>query len=316
MMEKNSDIETDNSGDDYETESSGLPIEGFPLGIAGSFFLTAGTTLLTFFISMILALILVKLLKMPLDGVSFIVVSIAGSSVWGVSAFISANRLILPADVLSFKKEISLKLIILIVFLIPFVILCGSQLETIALYFHGDFGSNAGLSMFVKTSILAPWTVLLTLFAVSVVAPVSEELFFRGVIVRSLMLKKFSPALVIGFSAVLFAAVHMQIKGFFLLSTVGGVLAIIRMNSSSLVPSVIFHSLYNFLVISISILPVIFSEPEFNEFSLKYTDAVFEKPDLKMLSQSLLLAALSLFLVFRILGRISSELSRINSEDK
>ena len=70
--------------------------------------------------------------------------------------------------------------------------------------------------------------VLLLVLIVGVMAPVFEEIFYRGLVQRSLLKRGLSPAVAIGITAVFFGAAHLQLlqlPGLVLAGLVFGVLA-------------------------------------------------------------------------------------------
>ena len=80
--------------------------------------------------------------------------------------------------------------------------------------------------------------------AIVVVAPVVEELFFRGFALPSLM-KRFGPWSAIVFSSVWFAASHFQLIQFPGLLAVGLVLAYARVRTGRLLPCIALHMAFN-----------------------------------------------------------------------
>lgn len=93
---------------------------------------------------------------------------------------------------------------------------------------------------------------LLVLFLAVIAAPMSEELFFRGVALRSLRFRKWSFLAASGFTSLLFAGIHFKITGFFLLFTLAMVLAMLAERTRSLLPSIVFHAAHNAFVIFVA----------------------------------------------------------------
>lgn len=92
----------------------------------------------------------------------------------------------------------------------------------------------------------------LVVFLAVIAAPVSEELFFRGVALRSLRFRKWSFLAASGFTSLLFASIHFKITGFFLLFTLAMVLAMLAERTRSLLPSIVFHAAHNAFVLGIT----------------------------------------------------------------
>lgn len=87
-------------------------------------------------------------------------------------------------------------------------------------------------------------------FTVLVVAPIAEELMFRGVLLRSL-LRKFEPGIAVVISAVAFGAVHLldgsigSLVALPVLVLVGLISAILAVRSGDLGRSILFHAGFN-----------------------------------------------------------------------
>ncbi|HHT79175.1 MAG TPA: CPBP family intramembrane metalloprotease [Actinobacteria bacterium] len=86
------------------------------------------------------------------------------------------------------------------------------------------------------------------LIVVSLIAPVCEELFFRGFIFQAFRqsLGVFAGLFI---SSLLFAAAHLEIYNFIPLMAIGWVLAYIFHKTKSLFPVIFLHSIYNLLMI-------------------------------------------------------------------
>jgi membrane protease YdiL (CAAX protease family) len=92
-------------------------------------------------------------------------------------------------------------------------------------------------------------TILLLMFQASILAPVTEELMFRGVFFRSLSARmRWIPALIITSSV--FAILHPQLPlGFFALFTLGAMFNALYALRGSLVPAITAHALNNTAVL-------------------------------------------------------------------
>lgn len=97
-------------------------------------------------------------------------------------------------------------------------------------------------------------------FAIVILSPLSEELIFRGIILQlSLAVSKVRPWMLIVSQALLFALVHgvtFTITGAALiiyLFVIGAVLGYLSYKRASLIPSLIAHSTFNFLVFAVQV---------------------------------------------------------------
>jgi membrane protease YdiL (CAAX protease family) len=92
----------------------------------------------------------------------------------------------------------------------------------------------------------APISTLATLLVAVVVAPPTEELFFRGFVLPS-MAKAMPVWAAIAASAILFGVAHADLGSFLPLVVIGLVLGVLRWRTSSLWPGILFHALNNFI---------------------------------------------------------------------
>lgn len=90
----------------------------------------------------------------------------------------------------------------------------------------------------------APLTTMATLLVAVVVAPVCEEIFFRGYVFPAFAQKMPIWGAVI-VTALIFGAAHADVGSFVPLVVIGMVLAVLRWQSGSLWPGMIFHALNN-----------------------------------------------------------------------
>lgn len=79
---------------------------------------------------------------------------------------------------------------------------------------------------------------------IAALAPIMEELFFRGILYKTIRLA-FTPKFSIPFTAFLFAILHSDPLGFLPLFSMGCLLAFIAEKSGTIVPGMIMHSLWN-----------------------------------------------------------------------
>jgi len=87
------------------------------------------------------------------------------------------------------------------------------------------------------------------LLAQVIFGPISEELFFRNLIQKGLR-ENYNPSVVIGITSILFALIHIpDIHNMYLVFIGGLVASILYYKSKSIIPSLIFHMSWNFLVL-------------------------------------------------------------------
>jgi membrane protease YdiL (CAAX protease family) len=134
----------------------------------------------------------------------------------------------------------------------------------------------------VMESLLSSERPVSLFFLLVVVAPVTEELLFRGVILRGLV-RRFHPWVAIGMSAALFALMHMnpwQIAAPFAVGVLGGWFFL---KTGSLWPCIALHAINNLLAWTGCIAPFGLWEPmnaeamstvEFQPWWLDLTGAV------------------------------------------
>lgn len=192
--------------------------------------------------------------------------------------------------------------------LVPVTLVFGSNLDTLLLHaFPTLHQPDPQMELLAEATLESPlaWALVVGLGVLA--APVCEELFFRGVVLRSLRARAWGPLPAMAFTAGLFAAVHLRIVGFFLLFTVGWVLAALAEAAGSLFLPMLFHALYNGLVLAIGLGVEFLRAPEFEPFTL--TPPAPAGPELPPVGAALLLLGLTapllawlLFLIRRTLG--------------
>lgn len=89
-----------------------------------------------------------------------------------------------------------------------------------------------------------PGGVALMFLMVAVGAPIAEELFFRGLLLRSLE-KRFGTAWAVAGSAVAFGATHFQLLQFPALTAVGAVFALLVVRTGRLGTAIVAHMAFN-----------------------------------------------------------------------
>jgi membrane protease YdiL (CAAX protease family) len=90
---------------------------------------------------------------------------------------------------------------------------------------------------------------LLLLLGVGIIAPIGEEIFFRGYMF-SLLQKKRSTAFAIIASSLVFAAFHVNILLFPIITVAGIIICYIRYKSGSIWPCVMIHMMNNVLAVT------------------------------------------------------------------
>lgn len=91
---------------------------------------------------------------------------------------------------------------------------------------------------------------IMLLAVVSVIAPICEEIFFRGFLFQGFK-KRWGVLAGIIISSVLFSAAHLDLYNFMPLLAIGWVLAYIFHKTKSLLPVIFLHAAYNLLLILI-----------------------------------------------------------------
>lgn len=88
--------------------------------------------------------------------------------------------------------------------------------------------------------------------ATCLIAPVVEEMLFRGILLRS-FLEQYPRGVAIGFSALYFGVAHLNIYQFFLAFLIGLLLGWLYERSRSLVPCIALHAAFNCSVVVLQV---------------------------------------------------------------
>ena len=88
-------------------------------------------------------------------------------------------------------------------------------------------------------------------FAVAVLAPVTEELFYRGL--GYSLLERFGPLASIGLTGLAFAAAHGLLAGLPILWFFGSALAWLRARTESVYPAIAVHALFNGMTLAAAV---------------------------------------------------------------
>ena len=117
-----------------------------------------------------------------------------------------------------------------------------------------DFLKAAGFGLERQTIVsvwerMESWPLILTLsiFAV-VIAPVTEEIFFRGFLQQAIRRRRGEFAS-IAITALIFAAVHMNLRFFVPLALLGGLLSYLFARTGTLAAPLLVHALHNAVMI-------------------------------------------------------------------
>ena len=94
------------------------------------------------------------------------------------------------------------------------------------------------------------WQYLLVAFAAAVLAPIAEEVYFRGYVFRAYLAQK-GPAQAYLFSSLLFALVHLNLPAFVPIFVVGLFLAYLYQRTGSILPGMIAHAFNNALAFTV-----------------------------------------------------------------
>lgn len=95
----------------------------------------------------------------------------------------------------------------------------------------------------------SPFGVFVLFAAVAIGAPIAEEIFFRGLLLRSIE-KRFGTATAVVGSSVIFGATHFQALQFAALTGAGAVFALLAVRSDRLGPAIFAHMAFNGLTVA------------------------------------------------------------------
>lgn len=138
-------------------------------------------------------------------------------------------------------------------YIIPFVVL--------AAFLRTSYCSNplvANMPLWLVTPGAMAVGNVIVLFSVVVIAPVTEELIFRGYM-YDVFRRSFGAYIAVGVTALLFTLAHLpQLGGepcaFLAIFSLGIIFALARLKTGSILPPIIFHAIYNFIYIAIGVL--------------------------------------------------------------
>lgn len=157
-----------------------------------------------------------------------------------VPAFGDRRRAMFHA--LSFRRFQWLGTVSLILLLLVAFYLVNGLYQYVITVFHLNLQTND--QVILQQSKDAPFTTYATLIASVLVAPICEEVFFRGFVFAG-FLTRMPVVVAILLSSLLFAIAHADVGSFAILFFIGLALAFVRWRTRSLWPSILLHLLNN-----------------------------------------------------------------------
>jgi membrane protease YdiL (CAAX protease family) len=124
-------------------------------------------------------------------------------------------------------------------------IVCAAIAASITTRFVPDLNSTAGEAADQLTKEGNRLTVLAFSFVVMVLAPIVEELFFRGLFFAALRKRGISTVLTVIITGVVFAGFHFEPVRFFVLLPTGIILGLVRAKTGSTAASMVAHGVVN-----------------------------------------------------------------------
>jgi membrane protease YdiL (CAAX protease family) len=94
-----------------------------------------------------------------------------------------------------------------------------------------------------------PLDVVLLVLIVGLMAPVFEEIFYRGLMQRALLKRGLRPVLAIGITSVVFAATHFQLLQLPGLAIAGAVFGTLAYRADRLGPAIAAHLTFNMVTV-------------------------------------------------------------------
>jgi hypothetical protein len=145
-------------------------------------------------------------------------------------------------------RPVSLRMMALTTPLMLIVSLAGQVLINLSLAaLQGGTFENPQTEALTGGMLLTPLEIVVLLLAAAVLVPITEELFFRGMVYP--LLRGYGPVLAVVGSAVLFAAAHVVPLLLPSLFFVGLVWGLLREWSKSVLPSIMLHATQNALFV-------------------------------------------------------------------
>jgi uncharacterized protein len=134
-------------------------------------------------------------------------------------------------------------LVLLGMYMMGLFSLLNKEIPLPAFLIKKEAAQNAAIEKIAVASTIPQ--LLVSIFAIGLLAAVGEELFFRGILQRIVIQWVKNPWAGIIVTAAVFSAVHLQFSGFLPRMALGIVLGALYWYSGSLWPGVLFHFLHN-----------------------------------------------------------------------
>jgi len=144
--------------------------------------------------------------------------------------------------VLGFRRFSVIHALSWVIALFVAIILLNALYQNVITTFHLNLQTND--QVILRESKIAPLTTYATLLASVLVAPLCEEIFFRGFVFAGL-LRSMPVWLAVVMSALIFAVAHADPGSFLVLFFIGLGLAFLRWYTKSLWPGILLHVLNN-----------------------------------------------------------------------
>ncbi|HET8911981.1 MAG TPA: CPBP family intramembrane glutamic endopeptidase [Ktedonobacteraceae bacterium] len=154
-------------------------------------------------------------------------------------------------EALGFRRFPIVKALIQILLFTLIILFANNLFQQVVSYFHLNLQTND--QVILKLAREAPITTYITLFVAVFIAPICEEIFFRGFVFAG-FLKEMPVVWAILFSALFFGVAHADFGSFTVLFIIGIFLAYIRYSTNSIWPGIFLHMINNGLSALIIIL--------------------------------------------------------------
>ncbi|MBI3307362.1 MAG: CPBP family intramembrane metalloprotease [Candidatus Omnitrophica bacterium] len=117
-------------------------------------------------------------------------------------------------------------------------------LTTVANFFHYEPPAHPLVTVFLEEDKRSPWLIFYSVFLASVVAPIFEEIFFRG-FCYTLFKKKWGMGWGMVLSSAFFALIHQNSFAFWPIFILGIGMAYLYEKRRTLLPSMVLHVMHN-----------------------------------------------------------------------
>jgi len=191
------------------------------------------------------------------SSIQWLIKLVSGNLLIGVCFYCVTGRYRLPLQSLGLARKTYIRDIGIAILLTLLLVLAGNIIISITTSI-AELSGNAAIENLIRQEIQQQQrylpgdssdpVLLLAGFVLIILAPVSEEIFFRGVTYIALR-DKFGKIRGMFFSALLFAALHVSIFYFLPLFLIGFGLAYLYDRTRSLIPCIVTHSLINLVAL-------------------------------------------------------------------